>query len=215
MALFAGEPAGIQIKKWLVILVSMIVLVNVMAAGSLVLPQRSVTAIQRTYQPVMVAASDITTQVYQAQTSLYKYLGEYLVDPAEVEERTAALESTVTAALGMEAAREWQEQLEAIRDGLTRYRVVVRNLPAIGAETDWQEVDEFRTQAVALGRTMEEQASRLKEEVGARISERADRSLVLSRAAVFTFVGLLGLSILITVLLLAWWRQFQDMILNL
>ncbi len=215
MALFAGDPAGIQIKKWLVILVSMIVLVNVMAAGSLLVLQRSVTAIQRRYQPVMVAASDITTQVYQAQTSLYKYLGEYLADTSEVEQRTDALEATVEGALGMESAAEWQEQLEAIRDGLIRYRVVVRNLPAIGAETDWQEVDEFRAQAVALGRSMEEQASRLKDEVGSRISERASRSLALSRVAVVIFVGLLALSALITVLLLAWWRQFQDMILNL
>jgi hypothetical protein len=215
MAIFGGQPAGIQIKKWLIILVSLIVLINVLAVASLVVLQRSVTAIQARYQPVLISASDISTQVYQAQASLYKYLGEYLEDTEEVEKRTVALEEVLQDALDLKAALEWQEELEAIRKNLAKYRVVIRNLPSIGTETDWAGVDEMRTQAVMLGQTMEEQASGLKETVGTRIGEKARQSLRLSRGAVLVFLLLLVLSTLITVLLLMWWRQFQEMILNL
>ena len=61
MAIFGGQPAGIQIKKWLIILVSLIVLINVLAVASLVVLQRSVTAIHARYQPVLISASDIST----------------------------------------------------------------------------------------------------------------------------------------------------------
>ena len=67
MALFAGEPAGVQIKKWLVILVLLIVVINVLAAGSLIVLQRSVTDIQRRYQPMLLAAGEVTAQVFQAR----------------------------------------------------------------------------------------------------------------------------------------------------
>lgn len=215
MALFAGDPAGVQIKKWLVILVLLIVVINVLAAASLIVLQRSVTAIQRRYQPVLLAAGDISTQVFQAQASLYKYLGEYLENTNEVKERTALLRTTLTDMSELEAAAEWQGKIEEIRDSLAKYIVVVRNLPAIGAGTDWSEVDEFRSQAVALGSAMEEQAAKLKEEVGSRIQAKADHSIRIARIAVVIFICFLCLSIVITSLLLVWWRQFQDMILNL
>jgi len=215
MALFAGDPAGVQIKKWLVILVLLIVIINVLAAASLIVLQRSVTAIQRRYQPVLLAAGDITTGVYQAQASLYKYLGEYLESTDEVKERIALLGTTLSDMSELEAAAEWQGKIEEIRDNLAKYIVVVRNLPAIGAGTDWSEVDEFRTQAVVLGSSMEEQATKLKEEVGNRIQQKADQSIKVSRIAVGIFLCFLCLSMIITSLLLVWWRQFQDMILNL
>lgn len=215
MALFAGQPAGIQIKKWLIILVTLLVVVNVMAAASLVVVQMSMSDIQGRYQPVMISASEISTQVHQAQASLYKYLGEYRPDTAEVEQNTLALERTLEEAMKQEAAADWLGELEAIRGNLAKYRVVVSSLPAIGAGTDWGEVDEFRSQAVALGRSMEEQATSLKAGVGARIQAKAERSLRVSSSAVVVFLCFLGLSAFITGLLLVWWKQFQDMILNL
>ena len=215
MALFAGDPAGVQIKKWLVILVLLIVVINVLAAASLIVLQRSVTAIQRRYQPVLLAAGDITTGVYQAQASLYKYLGEYLESTDEVKEQIALLGTTLADMSDLEAAAEWQGKIDEIRGNLAKYIVVVRNLPAIGAGTDWSEVDEFRTQAVVFGSSMEEQATKLKEEVGNRIQQKADQSIRVSRIAVGIFLCFLFLSMAITFLLLLWWRQFQDMILNL
>jgi hypothetical protein len=215
MALFAGQPAGIQIKKWLIILVTLIVVVNVMAAASLVVVQMSMSDIQGRYLPVMISAGEISTQVHQAQASLYKYLGEYLPDTVEVEQNTAVLEETLEGTMKLEAAGEWLSELEAIRGNLAKYRVVVSSLPAIGAGTDWGEVDEFRSQAVVLGRSMEEQATSLKAGVGARIQTKAERSLRISSSAVVVFLCFLGLSAFITGLLLVWWKQFQDMILNL
>ncbi len=215
MALFEGQPAGIQIKKWLVILVSLIVVINVLAAVSLFLLQRSLSVIEGEYQPVLIASGTISTEVHQAQASLYKYLGEYLESTEEVESRTGALERTLLETAELKAAGEWRQELEAIQGSLAKYRVVIRNMPAIGEGTDWDEVDEMRTQAVVLGREMEGQAAGLREGDGARIGLKARHSLQISRIAIVTFLCFLLLSAVITALLLAWWRQFQDMILNL
>ena len=215
MALFAGQPAGIQIKKWLIILVSLIVFINILAAVTLILLQRSVTDIQAKYQPVLIAAIEINSRVYRTQVSLYKYLGEYLPTTEEIDTQTDLLEKALDEALSLEGIDSWIEELESIREGLAKYRVVVANLPAIGGKTDWAQLDEFRSQAVSLGQSMEEDASKLKTEVGTRIDEKARRSLSVSRTAVVIFLVLIGLSAGITLLLLAWWRQFQEMILSL
>jgi len=215
MALFAGQPAGIQIKKWLIILVSLIVVINILAAGSLVVLQRYVSEIQAKYQPIMTGAGEISTQVCRAQADLYKYLGEYQSSTAEVESRILLIEERVEGVLAQVGGWEWQEDLEAIRDSLVKYRVVVRNLPAIGGETDWNAVDEFRSQAVMLGQAMESQASTLKDEVSARIEAKAAQAQRFARLVVAACLCFLALSTLITVLLFAWWNQFQEMILNL
>ena len=215
MALFAGQPAGVQIKKLLIILVSLIVVINVLAAGSLVVLQRYVSEIQAKYQPIMTGAGEISTQVHGAQADLYKYLGEYQPTTAEVESRILLIEERVEGVLAHDGGREWQEDLDAIRDSLAKYRVVVRNLPAIGGETDWNEVDEFRSQAVMLGQAMESQASTLKDEVSERIEVKAAQAQRFARLVVAACLFFLVLSTLITVLLFAWWNQFQEMILNL
>jgi hypothetical protein len=186
-----------------------------LAAGSLVVLQRYVSEIQAKYQPIMTGAGEISTQVCRAQADFYKYLGEYQPSTAEVESRILLIEERVEEVMGHEGGREWHGNLETIRDSLVKYRVVVRNLPAIGAETDWNEVDEFRSQAVMLGQAMEAQASTLKEEVSARIEVKAAQAQRFARLVVVVCLCFLALSTLITLLLFAWWNQFQEMILNL
>jgi hypothetical protein len=215
MGLFEGMPPGVQIKRWLIILVSAIVALDVLAAASLLTLQRSMTRIHESYQPVLISAGEISTLVHQAQSSLYKYLGEYLPSTEEVAGHTAALEKTIADALQQEAGAEWRTDLSSIQASLEKYRVVVKNLPRIGGVTDWGQVNELRTQAMDLGLSMERTADKLKADAVAKISEQAGRALRLSRLAVYLFLGFFGLSLVITGLLLVWWKQFQEMILNL
>ncbi len=215
MGIIAGKPAGVQIKRWLVVLVSAIVALDLIAAASLLTLRRSITNIHERYQPVLVSAGEISTLVHQAQSSLYKYLGEYLPDTGEVATYTAELEKKIAAALTQEAGAEWRADLEAIQASLAQYRVVVNNLPRIGGVTDWDEVNELRSQAKELGLSMERTAGKLKADAVAKISQQAGDSLRLSSLAVYLFLGFFALSILITVLLFFWWKTFQDMILNL
>jgi hypothetical protein len=215
MGIIAGKPAGMQIKRWLVVLVSAMVALDVIAAASLLTLQRSITRIHEHYQPVLVSAGEISTLVHQAQSSLYKYLGEYLPDTGEVAAHTASLEKTIAAALTQEAGAERRADLGEIKASLDQYRVVVNNLPRIGGVTDWKEVNELRNQAKDLGLAMERTAGKLKADAVAKIGAQAQASLRLSRLAVYLFLGFFALSILITVLLYFWWTNFQDMILNL
>jgi hypothetical protein len=215
MGIIAGKPAGVQIKRWLAVLVTAIVALDLIAAASLLTLQRSITRIHERYQPVLVSAGEISTLVHQAQSSLYKYLGEYLPDTSEVAAHTASLERTIAEALTQDAGDERRADLEAIKASLDKYRVVVNNLPRIGGVTNWAEVNELRTQAMDLGLAMERAADKLKADAVAKIGAQAQASLRLSSLAVYLFLGFFGLSILITVLLFFWWKNFQDMILNL
>ena len=215
MGIIAGKPTGMQIKRWLVVLVVAMVALDVIAAASLLTLQSAITRIHERYQPGLVSAGEISTLVHQAQSSLYKYLGEYLPDTREVATHTAALEKTIATALTQDAGADWRSDLESIRASLEKYRVVVNNLPRIGGVTNWSEVNELRSQAMELGLAMERTAGKLKADAVAKISEQAQASLRLFLIAVYLFLGFFALSIVITVLLYYWWKNFQDMILNL
>ncbi len=215
MGIIAGQPAGVQIKRWLVVLVVAMVMLDVIAAASLLMLQSAITRIHERYQPVLVSAGEISTLVHQAQSSLYKYLGEYLPDTAEAAAHTATLEKTIAAALTQDADAERQANLEAIRTSLDKYRVVVKNLPRIGKVTNWSEVNELRSQAMDLGLAMERTAGKLKADAVAKIGAQAQASLQLSSIAVYIFLGFFALSMAITALLYYWWKDFQDLILNL
>ena len=215
MGLFAGMPPGVQIKRWLIILVVAIVAIDLLAAASLFTLQRASARIHGRYQPVLVSAGEISTRVHQAQSSLYKYLGENLPSTDEALEHANSLEKTLGEALGQEGEGEWAADLKAIQASLEKYRVVVKNLPRIGGVTDWDQVNELRTQAMELGQEMELTAGKLKADAVAKIGAQAQGSLRLSSIAVWLFVGFLALSLVITALLAVWWRSFQDMILNL
>jgi len=215
VGIFAGKPAGVQIKRWLVVLVVAMVALELIAAASLLTLQSAITRIHQRYQPGLVSAGEISTLVYRAQSSLYKYLGEYLPDTAEVTAHTATLEKTIAAALTQDADPERRAGLEAIGTSLEKYRVVVNNLPRIGGVTNWSELNELRSQAMDLGLAMERTAGELKADAVAKINAQAQSSLRLSSIAVYLFFGFFALSTVITALLYYWWKNFQDMILNL
>ncbi|MHB8836590.1 MAG: hypothetical protein ACYC9Y_12940 [Candidatus Methylomirabilia bacterium] len=215
MGIIAGKPAGVQIKRWLVVLVVSMVALDLIATASLLTLQSAITRIHERYQPELISAGEISTLVHQAQSSLYKYLGEYLPDTGEVAAHTATLEKTIAAALTQDAGAEWRANLEAIKSSLAKYRVVINNLPRIGGVTNWSEVNELRSQAKDLGQAMERTAVKLKADAVAKIGAQAQASLRLSLIAVYLFLGFFALSIVITILLYYWWKNFQDMILNL
>jgi hypothetical protein len=215
MGLFAGRPPGVQIKRWLIILVVSIVALDCLAAASLLTLQRSMIRIHGSYQPVLISAGEISTLVHQAQSSLYKYLGEFLPTTAEALGRAAELEKTIGEALSQEAGGTWSADLQAIRGSLEKYRVVLKSLPPISDRTKWDQAEELRTQANELGVAMERTADKLKADAVAKIGEQAAAALRLSSLAVYLFFGFLVLSLVITVLLFFWWKQFQEMILNL
>jgi hypothetical protein len=215
MGIIAGKPAGVQIKRWLVVLVVAMAALDLIAAASLLTLQSAITRIHERYQPGLVSAGEISTLVHQAQSSFYKYLGEYLPDTGEVAAITATLEKTIDTALTQDAGAEWRADLESIKASLDKYRVVVNNLPRIGGVTNWSEVNELRSQAMDLGLAMERTAGKLKADAVAKIGAQAQASLRLSSIAVYLFLGFFALSMVITVLLYYWWKNFQDMILNL
>ena len=108
---------------------------------------------------------------------------------------------------------------EPLGNPLTR-KVVIVLLDALREDTSRDAevmpfLNELRSQAMDLGLAMERTAGKLKTDAVAKISAQAQASLRLSSIAVYLFLGFFALSIAITVLLYYWWKNFQDMILNL
>ena len=191
------------------------VALDVIAAASLLTLQSAITRIHERYQPGLVSAGEISTLVHQAQSSFYKYLGEYLPDTGEVAAHTATLEKTIAAALTQDAGAEWRADLEAIK-AEPRQVPRRRQQPAAHRRGDQLVGGQRAAQpGHGLGLAMERTAGKLKADAVAKISAQAQGSLRLSSIAVYLFLGFFALSIVITVLLYYWWKNFQDMILNL
>lgn len=215
MALFSQQPPGVQIKRWLFILTFLVIVIDFIAAASLMVVTNLMSSIVTRYEPLVIYSGDIASSVYRVHTGLYQYLAEYRQDTLELQSEIDGLRGTIKEAYQLEAAADLGTNLEEIDLALEKYGKVIKLLPKIGTITDWQELEELKNHAVGLGKQVEELALEMKELSNRQIQERAERSSRVASIAMYVFLGFLVLSIVIVVLLFLWWRDFQEMILRL
>jgi hypothetical protein len=215
MGLFSNLPAGLQIKRWIVTLTTLVIILDLIAATSLLVVTNLMNDILLRDEPLVVYSGDIASGVYKAQMGLYQYLGEYQSDTSHVQEEIDRLRKTIEGALSLESASEFGEELGSISEMVEKYQKVIKLLPQIGAVTDWEEVEELKNKAVELGGAIEEMAGKMKANSYRRIEEKAARSGKIAAVAMYVFIGFLVLSLVIIVLLYLWWKDFQAMMLEL
>jgi hypothetical protein len=215
MALFSNYPPGEQIKRWVTILTALIIVIDCIAAGSLLVVNRLMNDIVRRYEPLVVYSGDIAASVHQVRTGFYQYLGEFRPDTLQLQADVQSLRETIQKATKLEAAADLGTDLTELDVTLEKYQKVVQLLPKIGSVTNWGEVEELRNQAIALSDKVEQSATLMKEHSKEKIGEKAARSEKIASAAMYTFIGFFALSIVIVVLLFFWWREFQEAILSL
>jgi hypothetical protein len=215
MALFSQLPPGEQIKRWMTILTLLVVILDVIAAGSLFVVTNLMNSIVGRYEPLVIQSGEISSSVYRVHTGLYQYLGEYREDTAGIRQEVGRLRGLIGEAFKIPGAQDLGADLQEIDVTLEKYDKVLQLLPKIGTVTDWSEVDELKNQAIALGGQVEELAATMKKHAYDQISEKAARSRVVARTALLVFIAFFALSLVIVVLLLIWWRSFQEMILAL
>lgn len=215
MALFSKQPPGVQIKRWFTILTFLVIIVDIIAAASLLVVTKLMSTIVTRYQPLVVYSGDIASSVYRVHTGLYQYLAEYRQDTQELQAEVRNLRGTIAQAFKLPGTADVGTDLQEIAVALEKYQKVVELLPKIGTVTDWNELEELKNQAVSLGGQIEKLAADMKQHSYERIQSNAQRSQRVSSLALYTFIGFLVLSVIIVVLLFIWWRDFQEMILTL
>jgi hypothetical protein len=214
MALFSQYPPGVQIKRWLTILTLLIIVIDFIAAGSLFLVNNLMSVIVSRYQPLVMYSGDIASSVYRLHTGLYQYLGEYRQDTVQLQGEVQKLRETIKQALAQEAAADLAS-LQEMDLALEKYGKALQMLPKIGTVTNWKELEEIKNTAVALGGQVEELAAKMKSHSYEQIAQKAERSRQIATAAMYIFIAFFVLSLVIVILLFVWWRDFQEMILQL
>ncbi len=215
MALFSKLPPGEQIKRWMTILTLLVIVLDVIAAGSLFVVTNLMRTIVGRYEPILVYSGEISSSVYRLHTSLYQYLGEYRPDTVQMQEEIAKLRATIAEANRLEGAADFGQDLQEIDLALDKYDKVAKLLPKIGTITNWSEVEELKNQAIGLGGQVEELASKMKDHSYQQIKTKAGQSSRIAMVAMYVFIGFFTLSLVIVLLLFIWWRNFQEMILQL
>src|SRR5512138_2942816 len=175
MALFSKYPPGIQIKRWVTILTLLIIVIDIIAAGSLFVVTNLMTVTVGRYQPLVMYSGDIASSVYRLHTGLYQYLGEYRQDTVQLQGEVQKLRETIKQALAEEAAADLGASLQEIDTTLEKYGKALQLLPKIGTVTNWKELDEIKNTAVALGGQVEELAAKMKSHSYEQIAQKAHR----------------------------------------
>ncbi len=214
MALFSDKPPGVQIKGWMTILTTLIIGIDVIAAVSIFLVTNLMGNVMTKYEPLLIYSGDIAASVSRVHTGLYQYLAEFRQDTVQLEAEIVKLRETIGEALKLEAAADVAD-LREIDVTLEKLQKTVTLLPKIGSNVNWKEVEEVRNTAVALGGKVEELAANMKQHSTQQITEKAQRSRAISSIALYVFVAFLALSVVIIIMLLIWWKDFQEMILQL
>ncbi len=215
MALFSSQPPGTQIKRWLSILTFLVVILDVIAAASLMTVTGIVNSTIVKYEPLLVYSGDIASAIYRVNTGLYQYLAEYRQDTVEIEGEIQNLRKTIDTMSALPAAAELSADLKEIDLTLEKYGKVVRMLPKIGTFTNWSELEELKNEAIGLGNQVEGLATKTKVRSYEEIRRNADRSRNIAAVSMYVFIGFFGLSVIIIGMLFMWWRSFQDMVLRL
>ncbi len=211
-----SRPAGVQIRRWFLLLVGLLLVTNVGALAASWLVERSVRSATEKAQPLLGATVAIRAEILAAQRDLFRYLAEFTPDVAPALSRLDNLEKLLEQARGLPGAEGFRPELDEIGRAADRYRKVLEILPrTVEGARDWNRIEEYGTMAVRLGTEVEKRADRLASLALARIRSNGEAAARLATWVRWASLGGLGVGLLTILALVRWWRRFQDMILGL
>lgn len=210
-----ARPAGVQIRRWFVLLVGLLIAVDLAAlAGSLIV-SRAVRGIVDQAAPLAAGTAAIRQEILFVQRDLFRYLSEFTGDTSGALEHLEALVERVAEAKTLNTSSEVASELETIKTNALRYRKVLELMPStVGGSRDWSRLQEYSSTAVELGDTIEQRASRLAEAAQTEIHKRSNESAKVASLAIWACAGVLTASVVTILALRHWWKRFQDLILG-
>jgi hypothetical protein len=210
-----GKPAGVQVQRWFVSLVVLLLCSQLLAlAGSIALARSAKDALSGgDPDPLMAAA--FHSDVLAAQRDLFQYLAYGSETPAaalsQLEQVQKGLESLRRSGLQRGSETEFATMEESARE----YRKLLDRWLQSGQRTGAGETSPADgANALEIGRALEERARRLSEAVQAEVRQKNLWSLRLASGALWTTFGLIAGSALSVAALVRWWRRFQEVALG-
>ena len=211
-----SRPAGVQIRRWFLLLVGLLLVTNAGALTASWLVGRSVRAATEEAQPLLGATVAIRAEILAAQRDLFRYLAELAPDVAPALSRLDNLGKLLERARGLHGAGGFRAELDEIARAAERYRKVLEILPrSVEGARDWNRIEEYGTMAVRLGTEVEKRADRLASLALERIRSNGAAAARLATGVWWASLGALGVGVLTVLALVRWWHRFQDTILGL
>ena len=211
------RPAGVQIYRWFVVLVALLVTVDVAALAGGFFVARSVRPIAAEAEPLAGAAMSIQSEILAAQRDLFGYFSEFAEDTAPALAHVDALLDRVVEARRIGTSPEVLAALDSIDVSAQKYRKGLDLLPhGIQGARERGRLQEHGARAVVeLGVALEEGARRLASAARGEIRRKSSDAAAAVRSAVWGSVGVLVASTLAIAVLRHCWKRFQDVILGL
>ena len=210
------RPAGVQIYRWFVVLVALLVTVDVAALAGGFFVARSVRPMAAEAEPLAGAAMSIQSEILAAQRDLFGYFSEFAEDTAPALAHVDALLARVVEARRIGTSPEVLAELESIDGSAQKYRKGLEFLPrGIQGARERGRLQEHGARAVELGVALEEGARRLASAARGEIRRKSSDATAAVRSAVWGSVGVLVATTLAIAVLRHCWKRFQDVILGL
>ncbi len=211
-----GKPAGVQIRRWFVILVCLLVCTNLAGLAISVAITRSVRTVAGHAAPLASATAAVRTEILAAQREMFRYLAEFSDDTEAARGHLDRLAEQLQQARAVAGSEEVGAALEAIGKSAERYRKVLELMPeTVSGSRDWARLQEYSTRAVELGQDVEQGATRLADQAQAEIQRHNRASAQVADGASWAAGAVLVASLFTVLYLRHWWKRFQDQILEM
>ena len=216
-----GKPAGVQIKRWLLILVAMLLIVNVISVVSLFLVYSYVNDIKSAYQPIANSSATINEKIMGAQVDLLKYLSEYQDNLSPVFNKTEELKKEINKIGHLvkdnDIGEKYLVSLNETLESTVRFEKAIRKLKETekGAQVDWEKRDSLRRLAMDMATETQINATRMSNAVNILSRKQNIHVTMVTLGVVSTLFVFFIISIMIMIQLHYWWRKFEDLILDM
>ncbi|MFC1855251.1 hypothetical protein ACFL2A_01750 [Thermodesulfobacteriota bacterium] len=216
-----GKPAGVQIKRWLMILALLLFVVNTTSVVSLFLVYNYVDDIKSAYQPIVKSSSIVKEKILSAQVDLYKHLSDYQKDLHSLFTKTAALKVEIKKIYRIvkddDISEIDLELLTGMLESTERFEKAVKKL--VEAEemksVDWEKVNTLRNYVMDMGTETQNNAARIGNLINLLITNQNIQVTLVTLIVVCTLFLFFIISIMVMIQLHYWWRHFEDLILEL
>ncbi len=216
-----AKPAGVQIKRWFMILIILLITVNIISVLSFFVVYSKINEIKAAYQPIVKSSAAINSKILSAQIDLYKYLSEYQDDLGSVYIKTKGLTNelkninSIVKEANIKALDV--KLLDGVLESTEKFESAIKRLDSIDEQgvVDWDRVNELRDYAATMGTEASIKIESVNNEINLLITNHNIRVTLIALIVVCILFAFLILSFVIMIQLHYWWKKFEDLILEL
>ncbi|MDD5772470.1 MAG: hypothetical protein PHX78_03290 [bacterium] len=206
------KPVGSQIQYWFSILVILVISINIVGiTGVLQIKKRLNQTIDK-YQPMVKLCEGIYTNILSSQMEAYKFLSGYTKNTNSLTPYIKETRKLIDELSELQLSSALNTQVQLIKDTLDKYD---KTSSLLENSSTWDQKDQIEKNLISMGKEITEMALKLKNQAYNEISDNNDLSNNTMKRVIFLFLGLCGVSIIITFLEYKFWNKLQKILLKL